>query len=137
MERLESRLYYARKRKEFWRSPLRTKTPFDDADVRRWRLCNIRNQRGSVKPPHMTQPPTDSYEWRYEHTGDRYRLQSWHNGANRMQYGRIDERPEWLVTVVEVAAVAGATNRTFEPPPDVILWFRTDHNHNLTEFINI
>lgn len=81
--------------------------------------------------------PDDHREYRYEQTGDRFRLQSWHHGANRMQYGRVDERPEWVTQIVEVAAVAGAVNRAINPPPDLILWFRTDQDNNLTEFINI
>lgn len=79
----------------------------------------------------------DEREYRYEQTGDVFRLQSWHHGAGRMQHGYLDQRPEWVIRIIEVAAVAGAVNRAANPPPDLILWFRTDQHDNLTEFINV
>ena len=80
---------------------------------------------------------TKDREYRYEQSGDTYRLQSWHHGVGRMQHGHLHERPDWLVRILDVAAAAGAVNRAVNPPPEIILWFRTDTEDNLTEYVNI
>ena len=81
----------------------------------------------------------DTYEFRYEQTDDSYRMQGFFGApANtRSLHGSLSTRPSWLVDIVDVGAVAHASRRATNPPPDLILWFRTDDKFNLTEFINV
>lgn len=86
------------------------------------------------------QPMTkDGYEFRYEQTGDTYRLQGFFNppDVHRSAHGTLATRPEWLVKIVDVAVVANTVNRATVSPPDLILWFSTDKQFNLTEYINV
>lgn len=80
---------------------------------------------------------TDDYEYRYEQRGDEYMLRCWHNGTERSHRGYVYTIPEWLRAILDTARVAGAIKPIKEPPPEVILWFRTDSNHHLTEFIEM
>ncbi len=81
----------------------------------------------------------DGYEFRYEQTGDTYRLQGFFNppDVHRSAHGKLATRPEWLVKIVDVAVVANVVNRAAAPPPDLILWFSTDKQFNLTEYIDV
>ena len=79
----------------------------------------------------------DLHEYRYEQRGDAYALRCWHNGTERMYRGFTPNMPEWLVSILATAKVAGAIRPIKEPPPEVIVWFRTDENHNLVEFIEM
>ena len=47
---------------------------------------------------------------------------------------RLDMRPDWLLTVLDVAKVAGKLPVIRNQPPKHILWFETDDNHNLVRF---
>ncbi len=82
-------------------------------------------------------PMNDEYEFRYEQRGDEYMLRCWHNGTERSHRGHVYTIPEWLRAILDTARVAGAIKPIKEPPPEVILWFRTDRNHHLTEFIEM
>lgn len=79
----------------------------------------------------------DLYEYRYEERNDEYMLRRWHNGTEKSYRGLLHTRPEWLKSVLVTAKVAGAFPKIKEPPPDVILWFRTDRHHHLVEFIEM
>lgn len=81
----------------------------------------------------------DGYEFRYEQTDDEYRLQGFYGApdAKRSTHGILDDRPAWLSNIVDVALVAGAVSRADNPPPDFILWFRTDKDYNLKEYVDI
>lgn len=81
----------------------------------------------------------DGYEFRYEQTDDTYRLQGFFGApdVNRTAHGALDTRPPWLVKIIDVAVVAGAVRVVENPPPDMILWFRTDKDFNLTEYIDV
>jgi len=76
-------------------------------------------------------------EYRYEQTGDDYRLQSWHNGVQKQVIDKVTNRPAWLSEIVTVAAVGGAAHRPTASPPDVLIWFRADDEHNLVEFVDL
>ena len=76
-------------------------------------------------------------EYRYEQTGDDYRLQSWHSGVQKQVIDKVANRPTWLSEIVTVAGVAGAAHRPTASPPDVLIWFRTDEDHNLVEFVDL
>lgn len=79
----------------------------------------------------------DHHEYRYEQRGDEFALRCWHNGVERHTRGLVSMSPAWLVNILVIAKVAGAIPKIKEPPPDLILWFRTDDNHNLIEFIEL
>jgi len=81
----------------------------------------------------------DGYEFRYEQTDDEYRLQGFYGApdAKRSTHGALDDRPAWLSKIVDVAVVAGAVSRATNPPPDFILWFRTDKDYNLKEYVEL
>jgi hypothetical protein len=79
----------------------------------------------------------DLHEYRYEQRGDEYMLRCWRNGAERNERRLTDHMPEWLHNILATARVAGAIRPILTPPPDIILWFRTDDKHNLMEFIEL
>lgn len=79
----------------------------------------------------------DLHEYRYEQRGDMYNLRCWHNGVERNHRFAVDNMPEWLRAILDTARVAGAIRPIVTPPPEIILWFRTDDNHNLIEFIEM
>jgi hypothetical protein len=79
----------------------------------------------------------DEYEFRYERRGDVYLIKRWHNGTEWTDRGNTDNVPVWLVPILVVAKVSGHLRKTNVPPPDEILWFRTDKNHQLTTFIDL
>lgn len=79
----------------------------------------------------------DTYEYRYEQRDDEYALRCWHNGNQQFYREFTYNMPEWLRAILATAKVAGAIPKIKEPPPDVILWFRTDKDHNLIEFIEM
>ena len=76
-------------------------------------------------------------EYRYEQRGDTYLLRSWHQGNERTTRGPIETKPEWLTDILSTAQVGGHIRHIAEPPPEVILWFRTDEQHNLDSFIEL
>lgn len=78
----------------------------------------------------------DNYEHRYEERGDNYTVRSWREGKETTQTGLKSERPEWLLNAVHIGKVGGYMKMPPEPPPNVILWFVTDDNHRLIEFID-
>lgn len=83
---------------------------------------------------HMT---TDEIEFRYERRGDVYMIKSWHNGTERVDRGNVEQTPEWLARILAVSRVGHHIKPTRHPPPDEILWFRTDTKRNLTTFIDL
>lgn len=76
-------------------------------------------------------------EYRYEQTAGTYRLQSWHHGVQKQIIDEVVNRPAWLTEIVTVAAVGGAAHRPTASPPDVLIWFRADDEHNLVEFVDL
>jgi hypothetical protein len=83
---------------------------------------------------HMT---NDEYEFRYERRGDVYLIKRWHNGTEWTDRGNTDNVPVWLAPILVVAKISGHLRKTNVPPPDEILWFRTDKSHQLTTFIDL
>lgn len=71
-------------------------------------------------------------EHRYAEEYDEFKLQSWaENAVSKTYRGLMHQRPEWLVHIVDVARVANAFEHTTHPPPQAILWFKTDGEFNL------
>lgn len=77
------------------------------------------------------------YEYRYELRNDNYRLKRWNNGTETSSQGTTAAQPEWLTAIVAVAKVSGYLKEPISPPPSAILWFHTDQDHNLIDFIQI
>lgn len=84
--------------------------------------------------PHMDD---DLYEFRFEQRHGDYMIRCWHNGIERMYRESVDNMPEWLSAILATAKVAGAIRPIKTPPPEIVLWFRTDEHHNLVEFIEM
>lgn len=80
---------------------------------------------------------TDEMEFRYERRGDVYTTKCWYNGNEKTERGLVDQTPEWLGRILAVSRVGNHIRATINPPPDEILWFRTDINRNLTAFIDL
>lgn len=79
----------------------------------------------------------DTREYRYERRGDEYVLKGWYNGRERTETATVDTTPLWLATVINVARVSGVLTPVRRPPPDEILWFRTDRKRNLICFVEL
>jgi len=79
----------------------------------------------------------DLYEFRYEAHGGEFKLKCWHDGKEETMHGMVDTQPEWLTGIVDVAKVAGHLKTPISPPPEVILWFHTDKNRTLINFIEL
>ncbi len=86
---------------------------------------------------HNQKNMTDDYEYRYEERNGEYLLREWHDGTEKSSRGLIDQRPEWLVAIVNVARVGSHIKVMEQPPPECICWFATDADHNLTNFIEL
>lgn len=80
---------------------------------------------------------TDEMEFRYERRGDVYTTKCWYNGNEKTERGNVEQTPEWLGRIIAVSRVGNHIKATINPPPDEILWFRTDTNRNLTAFIDL
>jgi len=75
-------------------------------------------------------------EHRYEQRGDEYTLRSWRDKEMTVTAAMV-ERPEWLQRIIEIAIVGGHVQKIANPPPDVIVWFRTDpRDDTLIEFVD-
>jgi hypothetical protein len=79
----------------------------------------------------------DLYEFRYEAHGGEYKLKCWHDGKEDTMHGLVANQPDWLTGIVDVARVAGHLKTPISPPPEAILWFHTDKNRTLINFIEL
>jgi len=79
---------------------------------------------------------------RYEERDGRFDLQTFSvsgapvrptNHPSKLN-GLMDERPEWLISIVNIGKLGGWTMSPPEPPPDCILWFDLDEHGELLEF---
>lgn len=114
----------ARGERDFWEEP---------RDPLYWADCDrIGDNRRK-----LIQMTAGEYEFRYERRGDTYILRRWHNGTEKSERGLTATPPAWLAPILDVAKVSGHLKATVEPPPDEILWFRTDDKGNLTTFIDL
>lgn len=78
------------------------------------------------------------YEMRYTETDNFYSCQIWstEHGALRPRADKhIGMRPEWLTKIVAVAHAGRHIRIVESPPPDLILWFKTDKDYNLVNFV--
>ena len=89
-----------------------------------------------IKVFYMT-PDDNYYSNRYEERGGSYSLRSW-NEATREQTvgGTLQDRPDWLKAIINVATIGGQLQRPPISPPTCIVWFRTDDTNTLIDFID-
>jgi len=75
-------------------------------------------------------------EHRYEQRGDEYTLRSWRDKEMTVTAAMVT-RPDWLQRIIEIAIVGNHVQNIPNPPPDVIVWFRTDpRDDTLIEFVD-
>lgn len=87
-----------------------------------WRYCDV-----NLYMSRTINMPTDHVSHRYEERDSRFTLRSWGIDPTLTNLeGPLDERPVWLVNIVNTALLAGEAQRPKIQPPDLILWFRTD-----------
>lgn len=79
----------------------------------------------------------DMYECRYEERGLDYSLKKWRDGHEEASRGLVADLPDWLSKIRDVATVGGHLKRVMVPPPDNIVWFTTDDDGNLINFMEL
>ena len=79
----------------------------------------------------------DMYECRYEERGLDYMLKKWRDGHEEASRGLVTDLPDWLSRIRDVATVGGHLKRVMVPPPDNIVWFTTDEDGNLLNFMEL
>ena len=77
------------------------------------------------------------YECRYEERGLDYTLKKWRDGHEEASRGLVTDLPDWLSRIRDVATVGGHLKRVMVPPPDNIVWFTTDDDGNLLNFMEL
>ena len=77
------------------------------------------------------------YECRYEERDGDYTLKRWRDGHEEASRGVIQDLPDWLAKIRDVAMVGGHLKRVIVPPPDNIVWFTTDDDKNLINFMEL
>ena len=101
------------------------------------RLLQLDQNRRQYHTALLINMNTDEMEFRYERRGDVYMTKCWYNGNEKTERGNVDQVPEWLGRILAVSRVGNHIKATTNPPPDEILWFRTDTKRNLTAFIDL
>mgnify|MGYP006279665953 CR=1 FL=1 len=96
-----------------------------------------RQMNNAFKQRPMEMTIDDTYEFRYEVYGNGFKLKCWHDGREESINGPVSQQPDWLTGIVDVAKVAGHLKTPISPPPEAILWFTTDKNHTLIDFIEL
>lgn len=77
------------------------------------------------------------YECRYEERDNEYILKRWRDGHEDASRGLVTNLPDWLEKIRAVAIVGGHLKRVMVPPPDNIVWFTTDDDNNLINFMEL
>jgi hypothetical protein len=79
----------------------------------------------------------EMYECRYEERDGDYTLKKWRDGHETLSRGLIQDIPDWLARIRDIATVGGHLKRVVVPPPDNIVWFTTDDDGNLLNFMEL
>jgi hypothetical protein len=79
----------------------------------------------------------EMYECRYEERGLDYTLKKWRDGHEEASRGLVTDLPDWLERIRAVATVGGHLKKVNVPPPDNIVWFTTDDDGNLLNFMEL
>lgn len=85
---------------------------------------------------HTKSDPADLPEHRYEESAGEYKLRTWHNGRETTEAGMLHMRPEWLINVINIARIGDHAKLVHEPPPEIIVWFRTNPDTTLHSFVD-
>ena len=80
--------------------------------------------------------PEEPAEHRYEEAGDEWKLRTWRDGRETVAVGQMYMRPSWLLSIVNVGLMGGHAKRVPEPPPNLIMWFRTNPDDSLHSYID-
>lgn len=89
----------------------------------------------------MTKSEPGKISYRYEERHGMFDLQGFAVGPvtqQRVKYmnGPMDDRPEWLVSIVNIAKLGGWVMAPPLPPPTMILWFDVDADGELIGFLD-
>jgi len=79
----------------------------------------------------------DMYECRYEESRGEYILKRWRDGHEEATRGKVYALPDWMEKIRGVAIVGGHLKKVHVPPPDNIVWFTTDDDGNLLNFMEL
>ena len=79
----------------------------------------------------------DMYECRYEERDNEFSLKRWRDGHEDGVRGMLYALPDWLEKIRAVAIVGGHLKAVRVPPPDNIVWFTTDDDNNLINFMEL
>lgn len=79
----------------------------------------------------------DMYECRYEESRGEFILKRWRDGHETSSHGFIYALPDWMEKIRNVAIVGGHLKAVAVPPPDNIVWFTTDDDGNLLNFMEL
>ena len=97
---------------------------------------NLRDQLRIIMLQQPPPVPRQYPEHRYEQRGAEYTLRSWRDKEMTITASMV-EQPDWLTKIINMALVGGYTHPIPNPPPNMIVWFRTEPDSNdLHEFIN-
>jgi hypothetical protein len=80
--------------------------------------------------------PEEPAEHRYEEAGGEWKLRTWRDGRETVAVGQMHTRPSWLLSIVNVGLMGGHAKRVPEPPPNLIMWFRTNPDNSLHSYID-
>lgn len=83
--------------------------------------------------------------WRYTASDRTYQLSNLNKHASSRHirvgevktFGKLGEEPAWVAKLLHVGSISGHRVEVHHPPPTIILWFMTDHDGNLVDFLEI
>lgn len=78
--------------------------------------------------------PTE-IEFRYQDNGVEFQLTAFYENVESRSIGSLDDCPQWLTDIVTVGKVGGHQWVLDRRDPITVLWFITDSQYNLTQFI--
>jgi hypothetical protein len=104
---------------------------------------DVRNERAFSDAQRMLENKlgyhnqNEMYECRYEERDGDYTLKQWRDGHETASRGLVTDLPDWLERIRAVATVGGHLKKVNVPPPDNIVWFTTDDDGNLLNFMEL
>ena len=76
------------------------------------------------------------WKHRYSKGGSDYTIDTYKSAVSTRGSGVVGEEPEWLRTVLDIAALGGhGMTMPQKGPPDYVLWFETDPNLRLLKMV--
>lgn len=77
------------------------------------------------------------YSHRYMERNGEYEIRTYKQAVETIGHGKLGEQPEWLKRILDLAYLGEHIEPIPNPPPDKVLWFRTDRELNLLSFESI